>query len=414
MTITKKLSTYDFFVSSITGNVRENNEDAFYHEDTVNGFLFVVCDGMGGIPGGEIASKIATVSVFKFINNEWKNNPYKLLKDACIFANSEIIKYAFEKKLNETPGTTIVVGLIRDNKFYYAHAGDSRIYFITGKKIFRLTDDHSFVFEQIKKGNISETDSFSHPEKNKITNALGVFNIFKPEVCKEPIIPKDGSHILFCTDGLSSFVKDKKIIEITSQKITIEEKIDLLINKAIENESDDNITTLLINFFNPGNLSENIISKTPEISKKRLKLIALVSISVFILIVIFISKFLINTDNTNINNLFNMKTPAKGIIHIRNSKTKQINIYKSNSIKKNEIISLFNLRENNYTKKNINSEYSQYNIHIQDILIIKPGENIHIIAKFYNLNFQKIIMTNNKKELLILPCEKLIIPLSLK
>ncbi len=413
MTITKKISSFEIFAKSDIGE-RENNEDFYTFCETVNGNLFIVCDGMGGIDFGEIASETATISVKDFINSEWKNNPYKLLEDACIFANNEIIQKSKEKNINPIPGTTIVIGLLRDNKFYYAHAGDSRIYLTTGKKIFRLTEDHSYIANLIKKGKLSEKDSHKHPERNKITNALGVFSNFSPEVCKEPIIPTDGNNILLCTDGLSSFVSDKEIIEILSKKTSVEKKTNSLIRKAKTHHSDDNITALTINFFNTGNNEEQKKSLKPKISKLRLKLFAFISLVLLTLTMFTFYRFMTDYKKADLSKLFINQKPAKAIIYTKYEIVQKHYIFENSSKTIKYISEKYDIKENEIKRLKNNPGYSIFQINTQNNLIINPGENKIIIEKFFKINFCKIININNKKEIVILPGENLIIPLSLE
>jgi len=412
---TKKLNTFNFYGLTDKGAYRENNEDFFSCTDTVNGYIFVVCDGIGGIQGGEEASEIAVNSIINFVSAEWKNNPFKLLKDACEYADSEIKKEALTKARKQTPGTTVVVVLLRDNKFYYAHAGDSRIYFSVGKKIFRLTNDHSYVQELVKNKVITEKQAKKHPEKNKITNGLGAFINSKIEVCKSPISPTDNNYLLLCSDGYSGAATKKDTVAILSKKSTEKKKAELLIKKAIDKGSDDNITVVLLKFFNTGNKEKYIPKKKKSIGRKKLAVIALLAFLGLLAILLFTYIFIAKTESIEIKKVFFAPIRAKGIIFIKKELEENIIIYSKNQINNSTFIDKYKtipgtIITQQTKNKDDKTILYKYKIPVQKIINISPGVNIKSIETVYKINLIDILKANNKKELFLKLGEKINIP----
>lgn len=254
------------------GNVRQANEDDWGIAKTSNGLLFVVCDGMGGHAGGQMASSLAVESIIEYLKKEKYSNPIQALNEALQFANTQILGYATQHPELKGMGTTACILLLQDDEAYIAHVGDSRIYLYLGKEkeLHRITKDHSYVQslvdkwdEGIKKGIseqqlrnegfIPDSEVESHPNKNRILKALGI----KPELQptfnyqNKAIFPKNGDIFLICSDGLTGMISDSTIQSVLSQNIPIEQKGEMLINLALEGENgqsggQDNITVELI------------------------------------------------------------------------------------------------------------------------------------------------------------------------
>jgi len=230
------------------GLVRDNNEDYFGVVQTTNEIVCVVCDGMGGHNGGEIASKIAVESIINYFEIQ-KHDDIKLeLKNAFDFANQQIIKEANQNQQLQGMGTTACVLLINENGVWIAHVGDSRIYHFVAKKkrLHRLTNDHSLVQVLVNQGIITEKDALNHPNKNRILKALGIKEIIEPDISDKPISFAKSDIFLLCTDGLSNEVSDKTIEKILAKNITLQRKSDSLIHAAKKAGGRDNITFVLV------------------------------------------------------------------------------------------------------------------------------------------------------------------------
>lgn len=417
MTVTKKLNTFSHYGMSDKGVFRENNEDFIGEADTVNGYLFIVCDGIGGIPAGEQAAKIAVNSIIEFVSGKWQEDTGKLLEEACYFADKEIKRAAEEMNLKDIPGTTVALVLIRDNNFYYAHAGDSRIYFSAGKKIFKLTNDHSYVEELVKQSIITKKQAKNHPERNKITNGLGAFQKLVPEVCKSPISPADNNYILICSDGFSSFVSLKETDKIISKKISEKEKVELLIQKAIEKGSNDNISIFLINFFNTGNTNNKAFGKKRnKLNRKKLAFIAIISLIGLISLLIFTTKIITNSNNIEIrfNSGTNIESTGKIIFKEQQTFTTEYAIKKLNN---SYFMNKYNTEAYKIITYSIGNDlhkinFYEYKIPVKNILVISLGTNINILEDIFKTNIISILKANDKQELFINTGEQIIIPFS--
>lgn len=234
---------------SVTGQVRQANEDSCGFATVPNGDLFVVCDGMGGHVGGATASKIAVEQIIQHFKAQLYDNVYQALADALCRANIQILGEAAANPSLKGMGTTACIVLVAGNDAYIAHVGDSRIYLYEAakKRLFRITKDHSFVQSLVDLGQLDDRDAEHHPRKNVIMKALGTKETLKPEVYESPVQPAKGDMFLICSDGLSGMVDDNGIEAILSSNASVEEKTDQLVaNADVPGKGLDNITAQLI------------------------------------------------------------------------------------------------------------------------------------------------------------------------
>lgn len=230
------------------GCVRQHQEDSHGHAlNTPNGDVFVTCDGMGGHVGGKMASTIAVDNILEFLKQEAFVDPKQALCEALHFANTKILEYAETHPNLRGMGTTACVALFQSEKVYIAHVGDSRIYlYCKGADLHRITKDHSYVQSLVDKGEISDEEAEVHPNKNRITRALGSPVSFEPEVESNPLQLKEGDTLILCSDGLCGMLRDVEIESIMATGMTIEEKGSQLIEMALNNGGLDNVTVQLI------------------------------------------------------------------------------------------------------------------------------------------------------------------------
>ena len=234
---------------SITGQVRQANEDSCGFATVPNGELFVVCDGMGGHVGGATASRIAVEQIIQHFKAQHYPNIYQALHDALCRANIQIIGAANAEPSLKGMGTTACIVLVDGNDAYIAHVGDSRIYLYEEqkKRLFRITKDHSFVQSLVDMGQLDDRDAEHHPRKNVIMKALGTKEELKPEVYTSPVQPAKGDMFLICSDGLSGMVDDDGIEAILSSDQSVEQKVlDLVTNANVPGKGLDNITAQVI------------------------------------------------------------------------------------------------------------------------------------------------------------------------
>ena len=162
------------------GHVRDSNQDAYAVGEFSDEVVWaVVCDGMGGAAGGNIASALAVKVISDKINvsyrEQMRDSSIKNMLDSALnAANVEVFDMSESKHELKGMGTTVVCAIVKDGQAYIAHAGDSRAYILKNGKIFQITTDHSIVQDLLDKGKITSEQALNHPNKNIITRAVGV------------------------------------------------------------------------------------------------------------------------------------------------------------------------------------------------------------------------------------------------
>jgi serine/threonine protein phosphatase PrpC len=281
-------NSYDFNFASHVGHVRKNNEDYFGEKKLAGGHVFVVCDGMGGHSGGEIASKKAVECILDYFTRSRGENAVQMIHEAIKFANSQVHGFATTYPEYTGMGTTCVVAyLTQDRKFYYGHVGDSRLYLQTSEGLTMLTKDHSYVQFLVDTGEIEESQMETHPSKNQILRALGIDELVKPEVCPEPLNPCDGDLFLLCSDGLNGMIGKEQIQSLLAnkEKKSLDGKAQTLIQAALDGGGKDNVTVGLIAF--SGTTKEPTVDVTQERPSK--SFLSRIQKPIFILILVLAS-----------------------------------------------------------------------------------------------------------------------------
>lgn len=249
LTLGGKKSMEVFFKSDI-GNVRSINQDDVCCKVLPGGIAFgVVCDGIGGSKGGEVASKMAVAEISKVIENGLKenfdfSNIKNFLMNCVCSVNGYIRDVAAKKEELAGMGTTVVLGVVHDNSLHIVHAGDSRAYFINPLGIKQLTYDHSVVQGMVGRGEITEEEAMTHPQKNIITKALGIEKDIDPEYSKFEF--EKNNILMLCTDGLTNYLSGSDIFEVFGNCKTLEDFANALIDEAKRLGGKDNITVALI------------------------------------------------------------------------------------------------------------------------------------------------------------------------
>jgi PPM family protein phosphatase len=235
------------------GKVRENNEDSFLIEQGIDWAIFAVADGMGGHAAGEVASKMALVSVQEFLASAGEQlvkaeasgeslRPYLL--QMLRTANEIVLLAAGEKSGLNGMGTTLTLLFTLGRQNWVGHIGDSRAYHIRQGTIRTVTEDHTLVSQLAKSGQISEDEKQNHPQRHVLTQALGtdkdpVFDLRTVE-----LLP--GDRMLLCTDGLYGVVRQSELIDAAISGKPAGEIVSGLIELANERGGPDNITLILV------------------------------------------------------------------------------------------------------------------------------------------------------------------------
>ena len=230
------------------GMKRTTNQDSFSAGELHDAAWAVVCDGMGGANGGNIASSIAVKTISDCILNAYhsdmKSNAVSaMLESSVIAANLNIYDEAAEKAELQGMGTTVVAAVFMTDHAIIAHDGDSRAYVYYNGNVRQVTRDHSVVQNMLEKGELTPAEAESDPRKHVITRALGVNEDIEVEF-SEVELPK-GSILILCTDGLSNFVNPEEMTSII-ESIDFDSCPDFLIDTAYKAGRTDNITVVLI------------------------------------------------------------------------------------------------------------------------------------------------------------------------
>ena len=260
------LSRIGHYVVTDIGAKRETNQDNFIVVYGENFIYYVVCDGMGGTDGGEIASQM-TVS---YIDSELKGKKISDIEDVkkvVYEANERVFEYGMEHKEVQGLGTTITSLLVMPKSSWTLNVGDSRVYKIFGDTISQITEDDTVLNELIKSGVISQEKAKSHPISNMLTKTIGQGKSLEIETTRLGFLDYRERFIL-CSDGLYNMVSDNEIMEIISNN-DVKEGVRGLIKKANDNGGIDNITAMLVGVFNQRILSDEEENSLIEQSKAR-------------------------------------------------------------------------------------------------------------------------------------------------
>ena len=231
------------------GRVRESNQDAYAVGEFPDEVAWaLVCDGMGGAAGGNIASALAVKVISDKINASYRENMRdssikNMLDSALVAANIEVYDMADAKPELHGMGTTVVCAVVRDGYAFIAHAGDSRAYIFNGKELNQVTTDHSVVQDLINKGKITKEEAVNHPNKNLITRAIGVDK--NVDIDFDEVELNDNEFLILCTDGLTNYVSDDELIDEVSDG-RYYAFADRLVKKANNNGGGDNVTVVAI------------------------------------------------------------------------------------------------------------------------------------------------------------------------
>lgn len=239
------------YSKSDIGLVRQSNEDACRAGVLSQTDAWaVVCDGMGGANGGNVASSIAVEKISEQIMEKFsevvsEDNIREMILNAVIYANRAVHEKAGADIELSGMGTTVVVAVVSNGIAHIAHAGDSRAYLIAEDSIRQLTTDHSMVQEMVDKGDLTAQEARNHPQKNIITRALGVESSIRIDYSTTVFVP--GSLLLICTDGLTNYIEEERILCL-AKTMGAGELTERLVGMAKEAGGGDNITVAVIEY----------------------------------------------------------------------------------------------------------------------------------------------------------------------
>lgn len=230
------------------GIVRENNEDACFVIPSHD--VYIVADGVGGNNSGEVASSTAVSEIAAFVNEkdlascQSTEEIFHFFYEALENANNSIFQMGIENRANRGMATTAVIAYIKGDTGYVSNIGDSRAYLFRDGRLNRITTDHTYVNELIRKGLITEEEAENHRQKNVITKALGTERLAEPDFYKVSLEKND--IMMLCSDGLHGEVPQEEIESILSRGAGMNDTCALLVEEAIRYGGRDNITVVCV------------------------------------------------------------------------------------------------------------------------------------------------------------------------
>jgi serine/threonine protein phosphatase PrpC len=217
------------------GPVRERNEDA-----VVTGpRLVAVADGMGGAPGGEVASSL-TIAI---VADAFTGQSVDELAAGVRAANRAVWEHAAATGASGMGTTVCAAGLLDGGRLVVVHVGDSRAYLVRRGELTRITDDHSITGELVRTGELSEEEAARHPHRNVLTRALGVGPGVDLDSAVHPVEPDD--RLLLCTDGLFTEVAAEDIAAVLGSRRDLQATADELIRLALAGGGRDNVSVVV-------------------------------------------------------------------------------------------------------------------------------------------------------------------------
>lgn len=263
-----KNSRYKIKYTSLTekGPDKEKNEDYYSQFECGIGQVFIVCDGVGGSKAGEVASKLAVVTIEHFIreNDKSNQNINDIIKLSLEEANTKILDESSRSDEYKEMATTCVLLIIKNGFAYYGHVGDSRLYLIRNEVLYQMTKDHSYPVMLFDRGDIKFNEIENHEKSNQITQSLGGRSKrIEPDIALEGLKIYKNDKFLQCSDGLSGFVKGNEIRD-SIINFEIYDASENLLMKRVNAKGYDDITIILIDIIEGQTLPKKIKKIPPK------------------------------------------------------------------------------------------------------------------------------------------------------
>lgn len=227
---------------SHVGKIRANNQDSGY----AGAQLFVVADGMGGHAGGDVASAIAIKRIIETDQSYPSAQDAEFaLQSALMAANSLLAETVFDHQELTGMGTTVSALLRVGSELALAHIGDSRIYLLRDGELSQITADHTFVQRLVDSGRITAEEAAVHPRRSVLMRVLGDVDA-APEIDTTVMATLAGDRWMLCSDGLSSYVSDDKILSAMQSVADPDNTAKRLIGLSLDNGAPDNVTVVIV------------------------------------------------------------------------------------------------------------------------------------------------------------------------
>ncbi|MGI6251677.1 MAG: PP2C family protein-serine/threonine phosphatase [Anaerolineaceae bacterium] len=241
------------------GKLRDHNEDAIFglnattlaSEAHYSFGLFMVADGMGGHLNGEVASNLAiqaaSATLYQQVLEPLRLGQRNFSSEEINAALESAVKTAQNSVLRQVSGggTTLTIALVLNQKLYFTHVGDSRLYIAKADEPLRtLTKDHSLVRRLVELGQVTEEEAAEHPQRNVLFRAIGQEEGFKTDFGEMGLASPHT--LLLCTDGLWGLVDDKEIDRMVRESSDLGDAVNALIDAANQAGGSDNISVILV------------------------------------------------------------------------------------------------------------------------------------------------------------------------
>ncbi len=235
------------------GRERLRNEDSYFVRLAKEKALIAVADGMGGHVAGDVASALAVAVVERFWGKMYPDlskteepscDVAKMINTLVQEANRLVYERGAADPALRGMGTTITVGFVEKGFLTIGHVGDSRAYLLEKDRITMLTADHSLPEQLIQNGIISPEEAQEHPQRHVLTRALGTAPVVEADLLQHEL--PAGTTLLFCTDGLTTLVRDHELLAVLQEETDLDRAATRLIDLANERGGHDNITVVLL------------------------------------------------------------------------------------------------------------------------------------------------------------------------
>lgn len=221
------------------GSIKKINEDAIETAEINGGLLAILCDGVGGDNGGDLAARIALKSALYFFSASEEVDYLEKIKLAIEESNSFVLNHSSTSRPLKKMATTLEIIYLKDNVVYWGHIGDSRIYHLKSKHLNQITKDHSLVQKLLDEGYITHKQAANHPQKNVIIKALGDSALIDPDISKIKLNENEENRFFICSDGVSNLITNSELEEVLISKDLEEIKNRLIKMIKLRGAADD-------------------------------------------------------------------------------------------------------------------------------------------------------------------------------
>lgn len=227
------------------GKVRSHNEDAFMLSRDLS--LFAVADGMGGHNAGERASRLAVEALLDFCRCAREENLEacgETLQEGTVWANRLVFEDAGRDPARKGMGTTLTALMLSGEQYSIGHVGDSRAWRIRDGSVEQLTQDHSFVAEQVRVGTLTEEQAAVHPLRNVLTRSLGIQEELEVDLYRGEVVP--GDVFVLGSDGMAGVLDAERIRTVVDESEDADSACRRLVDLACDEDGRDNATTVIV------------------------------------------------------------------------------------------------------------------------------------------------------------------------